>query len=151
MSITWMIVIAVAIYIVFVLRKYKYANDVGHKPMSEWLNILEDSDAKQREKMSHSLIMFSGKTLEQEGVLPKNALRNAIILNREVSKPNFILLVGEEASNLDSFDIEYRTRALDANSARYYFSYCLMLVLANGGPDAIAKLAYKSRYSIRGF
>ena len=148
MSVIWIIVGISVVYIMFTLKKYKYANDVGSKSMSEWLNILDNSNAQQREKMSHSLIMFSGRTLEQRGILPKNGLRNGIILNREVSKPNFIILVGEEAAALDSFDVEYRSRAMDVTNARDYFSYCLTLVLANGGADAIAMFAFKSRYPI---
>lgn len=148
MSIIWTIVGIAVIYIIFTLKKYKSANEVGLKPMSEWLDVLEGSDAKQREQMSHSLILFAGRTLEQKGILPKNGLRNGIILNREVSKPNFIILVGEEAAALDSFDVEYRSRAMDVTNARDYFSYCLTLVLANGGADAIAMLAFKSRYPI---
>ena len=151
MSIGLVIAGIVVIYIVLILKKYKYANDVGSKSMSEWINILQNSNTKQREQMSHSLILFSGKTLEQEGVLPKNGLRNGIILNREVSRLNFIVLVCEEATNLDSLDVERRNRALDVTNARDYFAYCLMLVLAKGGPDAIAMFAFKSRYPIDGF
>ncbi|SNT69549.1 hypothetical protein [Psychrobacter sp. LV10R520-6] len=146
-----LVVAGIVVYIVLTLKKYKYANDVGSKSMSEWCDILENSNAKQREQMSHSLILFSGKTLEKEGVLPKNGLRNGIILNREVSKPNFIVLVCEEAANLDSFDIEYRERALDATNARYYFSYCLTLILAARGPHGLTNIAFKSRYPIDGF
>lgn len=138
----------VVFYMVFGMRKYQYANNAGLKSMSEWLEILEKGDAKKRDQMSHSLVLFAGRILEQRGILPKNGLRNAIILNREVSALNFIVLVCEEATNLDSLDIERRNRALDVTNARDYFAYCLMLVLAKGGPDAIAMFAFKSRYSI---
>lgn len=151
MSIGLVIAGIVVIYIVLTLKKYKYANDVGSKSMSEWINILQNSNAKQREQMSHSLILFSGKTLEQEGVLPKNGLRNGIILNREVSKPNFIILVCEEATTLDSLSIDLRERALDSTNARQYFSYCLALVLDARGPHGLSSIAFKSRYPIDGF
>ncbi len=136
------------VYIIFALKKYQDANEVGLRSMSEWLGVLEHSNSKQREKMSHSLILFAGKNLERQGILPKNGLRNGIILNREVCKENFIILVGEEAANLDSFDIAHRERALDATAARDYFSYCLTLVLAKRGADGIAMLAFKSRYPL---
>lgn len=145
------IVAVVVFYMMFGMRKYQYANDAGLKSMSEWLGILEKSDVKQRDQMSHSLVLFAGRILEQKGILPKNGLRNAIILNREVSRLNFIVLVCEEATNLDSLDVERRNRALDVTNARDYFAYCLMLVLAKGGPDAIAMFAFKSRYPIDGF
>lgn len=141
----------VVVYIVFILKKYKYANDVGLESMSEWAKILQHSSAKQREKMSHSLILFSGKALEQEGVLPKNGLRNGIILNREVSKPNFIILVCEEATTLDSLSIEEREKALSSTNARQYFSNCLALVLAARGAGGLSSIAFKSRYPIDGF
>ena len=62
------------------LKKYQNANAVSLRSMSEWLGVLEHSNAKQRKKMSHSLILFAGKSLERQGILPKNGLRNAIIL-----------------------------------------------------------------------
>ena len=148
MAIIWMIAGGAVVYIIFALKKYQDANEVGLRSMSEWLGVLEHSNSKQREKMSHSLILFAGKNLERQGILPKNGLRNGIILNREVCKENFIILVGEEAANLDSFDIEYRERALDATIARDYFSYCLTLILAKCGAEAIAMLAFKSRYPL---
>lgn len=151
MSIGLVITGIVIVYIVLTLKKYKDANDVGSKSMSEWINTLQNSNAKQREKMSHSLILFSGKALEQEGVLPKNGLRNGIILNREVSKPNFIVLVCEEATTLDSFSIDLRERALDSTDARKYFSYCLVLILSARGPQGLSNIAFKSRYPIDGF
>ena len=152
MSIGLVIAGIVVIYIVLILKKYKYANDVGSKSMSEWINILQNSNTKQREQMSHSLILFSGKTLEQEGVLPKNGLRNGIILNREVSKPNFIVLVCEEFARLNSFDVDYLEKALSTTSARDYFSHCLTVILStDGGADNMAMLAFKSRYPIDGF
>ena len=80
--------------------------------------------------------------------MPKNGLRNAIILNRDVSKTNFIILVGEEAATLDSFDIAHRERGLDATIARDYFSYYLTLILAKRGAEAIAMLAFKSHYPL---
>ena len=118
MAIIWMIAGGAVVYIIFALKKYQDANEVGLRSMSEWLGVLEHSNSKQREKMSHSLILFAGKNLERQGILPKNGLRNGIILNREVCKENFIILVGEEAANLDSFDIAHRERALDATAAR---------------------------------
>jgi len=148
MAIIWMIASGAIVYIIFTLKRYKDANEVGLRPMSEWLGVLEHSNEKQREKMSHSLILFAGKSLERQGILPKNGLRNGIILNREVSKTNFIILVGEEAANLDSSNIAHRERALDATIARDYFSYCLTLILAKRGAEAIAMLAFKSRYPL---
>lgn len=148
MAIVWMIAGGAVVYIIFALKKYQDANAVGLRSMSEWLGVLEHSNAKQRKKMSHSLILFTGKNLERQGILPKNGLRNAIILNREVSKTNFIILVGEEAANLDSFDIAHRDNALDITIARDYFSYCLTLILAKRGAEAIAMLAFKSRYPL---
>ncbi|OLF39733.1 hypothetical protein [Psychrobacter sp. Rd 27.2] len=151
MSIGLVIAGIVVVYIVLTLKKYKYANDVGSKSMSEWVNILQNSSAKQREQMSHSLILFSGKALEQKGLIPKNGLRNGIILNREVSKPNFIALVCEEATTLDSLSIEQRERILDSTNARQYFSNCLVLVLADRGAQGLSRIAFKSRYLTDGF
>lgn len=138
----------VVLYIVFRKRKYQYASEAGLKSMSEWLDILEKGDAKKRDQMSHSLVLFAGRILEQKRIFPKNGLRDVIVLNREVSELNFIILVCEEATNLDSLDVERRNRALDVTNARAYLAYCIILVLAKGGPDAIAMIALKSRLQI---
>ena len=86
------------------------------------IDIIENEDV-ELVVMLRLLNLFSGKSLEQQGILPKNGLRNAIILNREVSKTNFIMLVGEEAANLDSFEI---LSEISKWAIEFFISFCIL-------------------------
>lgn len=145
----WFVIVVVVIFLIIsnYFRQHREADEKTLRTISEWSIMANSRNAKYRERMSYSLVVQAGNILENMGVFSLKSLRMLMRDVPGISKANFVLLILLTAADLHP-ESDMLEASYTKNQARQHLAICIELIVKNGGPRALARIAIEARNEV---
>lgn len=140
--------------IIIFFNRYRQADKDTLIPFNIWINVIMSKNEKDRDAMSHSLLVQSSNLLVELGAIQSIDTVMRIFRGSNICKTNFVInVISSNTLYLKEEEMAEYHSSLE-NPARAFFATALYKYIARNGSDvdlALSLLEYSSQKPFKGW